>query len=141
MTEAVTAVQGIGPYMGKILSTEGIRTVEILATSTIERLVTIEGIGRVKADQFIKAARKRLRSNDVGGEKTGLNGKSTPDREETAKKAKKIGNKKSGKKTKKSDPKKSKKSKKSKKDKKRKRGRKSKKDKKSRKKSKKSKKK
>lgn len=100
MTQSVTAVQGIGPHMAQILGSAGIKSVESLAMKTIEQLVAIEGIGRVKAEQFLAGAKDYL-NGQGGGEAEPTEGAVVEAKKsKKAKKAKKDGKAKKGKKKK-----------------------------------------
>jgi len=62
MTQSILDVRGIGPAMQIVLAKQGVKTIEDLASTTVELLALTPGISELKATQVINDARKLVAS-------------------------------------------------------------------------------
>jgi nucleotidyltransferase/DNA polymerase involved in DNA repair len=60
MTQSILDVRGIGPAMQATLAKNGFKTIDDLASTTVEQLSVTPGISELKATQVINDARNLL---------------------------------------------------------------------------------
>lgn len=63
--ENLTAIKGVGSKVAERLKAVGMRTIEDLARSSVNRLALIDGIGKSTAQKFIDAAKERLHTKSL----------------------------------------------------------------------------
>lgn len=63
--ENLTTIKGIGSKVAERLNAVGMRTIEDLARSSVNRLALIDGIGKSTAQKFVNAARERLHTKSL----------------------------------------------------------------------------
>lgn len=63
--ENLNTIKGVGSKVAERLNTAGMRTIEDLARSSVNRLVSIDGIGKLTAKKFIDAAKEHLRTKSL----------------------------------------------------------------------------
>ena len=98
MRALVTELQGVGKGIARALAEHGIETVGDLAKMSVDELVTIRGVGMVRAVSLIEAA-----TASVGGKarKAGASPSDSGEKDEEKPKKKKKGKKNKDKKKKK----------------------------------------
>jgi hypothetical protein len=102
----LTDVRGIGPSTARALEAQGVRTVEVLAKASADKVVATRGFGEARAAEVIAAANALLAAAGVPSQSTASAGAT-----KTKIKQEKKGTKKKGKNKKKKKDKKSKKKK------------------------------
>lgn len=83
-TEAISALDGVGPKTAEVLVKAGRGSIERLASSTVEELTTFQGVGKKLAERIIESAKQYGKEEPEGKEKKPKKKKKTASKKKKA---------------------------------------------------------